>query len=161
ADLVYCNDVASTPPAAAARLRGRPFHAKTIFNVLDLAPHLGAAFPLVETGAILKTHVDAVTTISHTVARDLKARLDIDASVIYMPTRAITRLPEGRRHGALFVGRVGDAAKRASIGASALAILGFGWIDVLTVGRESPLYGGEYWGEVTDEALSRAYNEHT
>ncbi len=51
-----------------------------------------------------------------------------------------------------------DQWKRCGIGASALSILGFGYDDMVTVGREPPHYGGAYAGEVSDEVLSDLYN---
>jgi glycosyltransferase involved in cell wall biosynthesis len=156
ADLVYCNDSGSFGQVIDAKARGT-IRGKVVFNQLDLAPHLGAAFPL----ALIReqlTHADAVTTISQTVARDIKARLGIDATVIYNPIRAVTRARGVRLYKGLFVGRVQDHEKRAVIGAAALSILGYGWDDMVTVGRELPPYGGQYYGEATDAELSGFYN---
>lgn len=160
-DLCYVNDASGYDQAIADKRRG-VIRGKLILTVLDLAPHLGAAFPLARIKEQLG-HADAVTTISQTVARDIKARLGIDATVIYNPIRNVgyqRPLPADIKHPYrfLFVGRVGDPGKRSLLAASALAILGYGWDDMVTVGRETPPYGGVYWGATNDSALSDLYN---
>ncbi len=135
------------------------FKGKAIFNILDLAPHLGEKFEMhwIKEGII---HADAVTCISETVAKDIKNRVGIDASVIYNPVKPIFRkTPEKNYHfRALFVGRVCDAEKRTDIGAEALNICAFDKSDIITVGGESPRYGGYYGGAVNDQILNELYN---
>ncbi len=153
-NLLYCNDAGFYKEATFRR----GSDTKVIFNVLDLAPHLGSAFPLARIKEQL-SHADAVTTISETVQKDIRARLGIEAKVIYNPIRNVKRNQlVDRPNNALFVGRTSDPEKRSAIAASALAILGFGHEEVMTVGREAPFYGGDYAGEVTDEQLSIYYN---
>lgn len=157
ADLVYINDLPSMDEFVTAKRYATP-RGKVIQTILDLAPHLGAAFPLERVRTQL-TNADAITTISATVARDIKARLGLDAPVIYNPIRPVGRNRQ-RKHAyrAMFVGRVADPCKRSGIAASALSILGYGWDDMVTVGREPPPYGGVYWGEASDQILSELYN---
>ncbi len=157
ASLVYGNDSGVYESLLMDRVCG-VIRGKLILNVLDLAPHLGAAFPLARVKAQL-AQADAVTCISRFVQQDLKARAGIDAPIVYAPIRAITRTGV-RKHAyrALFVGRVSDPWKRTMIAASALSILGFGYDDMVTVGREPPPYGGVYWGTASDETLNDLYN---
>lgn len=162
ADLVYCNDGGCYQSVIEADMQAcvHP-NAKVIFNVLDLCPHCQPPLDLARIKDQL-SHADAITTISTTVQRDIRARLGVEATVVYNPIRGVTHnraafTPRPSR--ALFVGRVSDPSKRAALGASALAILGFGWDDVVTAGREPPPYGGVYVGEVTDDQLSDLYNK--
>lgn len=159
ADLAYGNDSGAYPQIIEAKQRGI-IRGKVVFTCLDLAPHLGAAFPLARIKEQL-THADAVTTISQTVASDIKARLGIDATVVYNPIRNVARARDVVLYKGLFVGRVSDPEKRAALGATALSILGYGWNDMVTVGREPPPYGGAYYGEATDAELSGFYNTST
>ncbi len=161
ADLVYANDAQHYLTALNLRHIVANPCGRVILNVLDLAPHLGAAFPL-DTIKLRVGAADAVTTISSTVQRDIRARLGVEATVVYNPIRdvggkvhALGLIPNPR---ALFVGRVNDPEKRAGVAASALAMLSFGWDDIATVGREQPHYGGVYRGEVTDDKLNVLYH---
>jgi len=58
----------------------------------------------------------------------------------------------------MFVGRIGDPEKRSAIAAEALGMLGFTGAEVVTVGKESPFYGGVHWGVASDETLNELYN---
>ena len=159
ADLVYVNDAGHYAQVIADRAAGRlrP-DAKVIFTVLDLAPHLGAAFPLATVFSQL-SHADAVTTISATVQRDITARIGISTTVIYNPIKPVTRVRETRHaFRAMFVGRINDPEKRCSIAAEALGLLGFAAHEVVTVGNERPFYGGVHWGVASDETLAELYN---
>ncbi len=160
ADLVYANDSGSFAQIIDAKVRGELHpNAKIIFTQLDLAPHLGNAFPLARIKEQL-SHADAVTTISGTVQRDIRERLGIEATVVYNPIRDVFRhrVATDNPIRGLFVGRVNDPSKRAALGAAALAILGYGWDDIVTVGREPPHYGGRYAGPTPDAELNRYYN---
>lgn len=159
ADLVYANDAGAYSQIVADKMAGhlKP-SVKVIFTVLDLAPHLGNNFPLARIAGQL-AHADAVTTISETVARDIKARLGIAATVVYNPIKPVVR-DRVRRHPfrAMFVGRVSDQEKRSHVAAQALSILGFTRDDVVTVGNEPPYYGGSFWGVASDSTLNDLYN---
>lgn len=160
-DFIFVNDQPHYAEAIDAKVQRRMHpSAKLILGVLDLAPHLGAAFPLARVRDQL-SHADAVTTISQTVQRDIRARLGIDAQVVYNPIRGVTHSRGPGLYKAMFVGRVSDQEKRASMGAAALSILGYGWNDMVTVGRELPPYGGAYYGEATDAELNGLYNSST
>ncbi len=160
ADLVYANDAGHHRAALNLRLLAANPCRKVILNVLDLAPHLGSTFPLGEVKLCVGA-ADAITTISTTVQRDIRARLGVEATVVYNPIRGVAHSRGKDTYTALFVGRVGDPEKRCVLGAAALSILGYGWNDMLTVGREPPPYGGCYFGEATDEELSFYYNAST
>lgn len=137
----------------AGQIRG-----KVLMNVLDLAPHLGAEFPLMKLREQLH-HADAVTTISDTVAGDLTARAGFNSTVIYNPIKDVVRTGVKKHpYRAMFVGRVADRNKRALLGVQALQILGFQASEIVTVGGDAPFYGAEYWGVATDEALNDLYN---
>lgn len=160
ADLIYANDSGAYAKLTEAKQRGG-LRGKLILNCLDLAPHI-PSFPLAQIKEQL-SHADAVTTISTFVQQDLAARAGVSATVIYNPIRPVSRNETLRWNArpnpiAMFVGRVNDPAKRTGIGAAALSILGFGWDDMVTVGREQPHYGGAYVGEVTDAELNGIYN---
>lgn len=157
ADLVYANNGGYDEVVGLKRaglIRG-----KLILNVLDLAPHLGDQFPIART-KIQLGFADAVTCISETVKRDVATRMGLSPTVIYNPIKPITRTRERSFEGyrALFVGRVNDPEKRSSLGAEALAMLGFEASQLVTVGSESPSYGGVYLGPVGDGTLNQLYN---
>lgn len=163
ADLIYCNDSGYYQQVIDAKARGDVHpNAKVIFNCLDLCPHC-VDFPLARVGTQLKA-ADAITTISQTVQRDIRSRLGVEATVVYNPIRLNSSLQRAGPRGfplALFVGRVNDPEKRAGIGAAALSILGYGWNDMATIGREPPHYGGTYIGEADDQMLTLAYHLST
>ncbi len=158
ADLVYSNDAGGYEEALAADGDQSKGDAHVILNVLDLCPHCQPPLDIAHIKEQL-AYADAITTISSTVQRDIRARLGVEATVVYNPIRNVScnrqRFPFSR---AIFVGRVGDPEKRATVGAAALSILGLGWDDMVTVGREPPPYGGLYVGEISDEVLSGYYN---
>ncbi len=160
ADLIYSNDTGGYIEAISAK---GLVSVKVILNVLDLCPHCQPPLDLARIKGQL-SHADAVTTISSTVQRDIRARLGVEATVVYNPIRDVgyaSMTPPGHIYSALFVGRVNDPEKRAGVGAAALSILGLGWDDMVTIGREPPHYGGRHWGEVPDTVLSAAYAAST
>lgn len=155
ADLVYVNN----PPFREVIIDStiRTERTKTIFNVQDI-PHHISDFDTVA----LKEQLwwaDGITSISETTRRDLFAATEIDSRVIYQPIMPVTRTGE-RKHlyRALFIGRIGDQNKRTNLAVHALQILGFSGNDVVTVGNQSPWYGGTYWGVATEQALNEIYN---
>jgi glycosyltransferase involved in cell wall biosynthesis len=156
ADLVYVNN-----PWFDDLLRLKDegkIRGKMIFNVLDMAPHLGDQFPLEKLKHQL-TYADAVTCISHTVQKDIQARAGYSPEVVYNPIKPVTRTREQRYlYRAMFVGRVNDAEKRSLIGAQALAIRAMMGGQVITVGGEQPIYGGHFAGAVNDVTLNALYN---
>ncbi len=157
ADFIYANDSGFYEQAGVTKA-ALFLETPIICNVLDLAPHLGAQFPLERVRAQL-ANADAVTCISTAVQQDIGTRLGRYARVIYNPIRPVTRARyKHHPYRAMFVGRVGDPAKRAMLGATALSILGFDYSDMVTVGREQPHYGGVYLGEVSDKVLGEVYN---
>lgn len=157
ADLIYQNnpwfDQVLADKAAGRFAPG----AKLILDVQDI-PHHVRDYPIARLKEQL-LQADAVTSISATTARDLKAATGLDSHVISQPIMPITRTGV-RKHGyrALFVGRVWDGNKRSTLAARALAMLGFRAQDVVTVGMEAPPFGGDYWGVATEAALNDLYN---
>lgn len=154
ADLIYVNN-GGYSKIVEAKIRGL-VKGKIILNVLDLAPHI-STFPLVQTREELAV-ADAVTCISQTVQKDIKARLSIDATVIYNPAKPIRRDPSSVRFTALFVGRVNDPEKRSRLGVEAIRVLNIPGDMVVTTGGEPPFYGGQYAGVSTDQLLNDLYN---
>lgn len=139
---------------AAGHLAGR---AKLVLNVQDIPHHL-PDYSITRLAQQLHA-ADAVTAISATTARDLEVATGIRASIVYQPIMPITRTGE-RKHPyrVMFVGRVWDENKRTAIAARALSLLGFSGEDVVTVGMESPPYGGTYWGVASESTLNDLYN---
>ncbi len=132
---------------------------KVIFNVLDLCPHCSEHTDIV---ACLKDQLplaSKVTTISQTVADELKAKCGVDAQVIYYPSKKV--FPTGVRKYSQFrvmmVGRLGDANKRAGAAVKALVRAGFNEDEVAVVGPEYLGYGTRM-GVVSDETLNDLYN---
>lgn len=158
-DFCFVNDSGHYAEAIAAKESGE-LKGKLVLGVLDLCPHCQPPLDLARIKEQL-SHANAITTISQIVQRDIRARLGVEATVIYNPIRGVAYARGPQLHTALFVGRVQDGEKRASIGAAALSILGYGWNDMVTVGRERPHYGGQYYGEATDGELSSLYNAST
>lgn len=154
ADLIYVNN-AWYDEVIEAKKQG--LKGKFIFNVLDLAPHL-PDFPLDRLKEQL-AHADGICTISQFVHDDLLKRTGYESSVIYQPIKDIdyNRTPK-ILYKFLFVGRVQDPNKRATLGAQAVGALGGGANDVLTVGGDAPPYGGKYAGIVSDTILNDIYN---
>ena len=154
ADLIFVNN-AWYDEAIEAKKAGTK--GKFIFNVLDLAPHI-PDFPLDRLKEQL-AHADGICTISQFVHDDLLKRAGCESSVIYQPIKNIdyNRTPK-ILHKFLFVGRVQDPNKRATLGAQAIGMLGVNGNDVLTVGGDAPPYGGKYAGVVSDNVLNDLYN---
>lgn len=132
--------------------------AKLVLGVQDIPYHI----PDYDTRRLAEqlAHADAVTAISETTACDLLAATGIRAAgVTYQPIMPITRT--GRRlhpYRALFIGRVCDKNKRATLAAEALSLLDLQGADVVTVGMEPPPFGGTYWGVASPETLNDLYN---
>ncbi len=155
ADLVYVNNF-PYDEACAQKLVGN-LRGKLILTVLDCAPHV-ADFPMGKLKGQL-AYADAVCTISETVRRDLLARGGVDSHVIFNPVKNVTKTGIKKHpYRALFVGRLGDPAKRAQIGAEALSILGFKPEEIVAVGGEAPVFPCRYWGGVSNEMLNELYN---
>lgn len=130
--------------------------AKVIFDVQDIPWHC-PSYDLERLIAQLY-QADAVTSISETTRRDLRAVTGIDSAVVYQPIMPITRGQRKHPYRVLFIGRVGDPNKRSAIAAQALALLGFRGDEVVTVGMEPPFYGGDYWGVASEDTLNDLYN---
>ncbi len=137
-------------------LRG---HKKLIFNVLDLCPHCHDHDQIVARLKEQLPYADRVTTISETVARELRDKCGVRAEVIYYPSKKITHTGLKKYSGikALCVGRVNDRNKRLGIAVQSLIRAGFNEDEVSIVGPENPFYG-RYHGTVSDEALNDLYN---
>ncbi len=155
-EFIYANDMGFHEEAINYKINVSP-SAKLILDVQDLAPHI-PTFPVDKLGNYLK-EADAVTTISETVRKDLKGRTGFDSSVIYQPIKNIFQTDEYKyNYRAMFVGRVNDPNKRAILGAQALQVLGFESKEIVTVGPESPYFGGVYAGVVDENILNLLYN---
>ncbi len=155
ADLIYVNN-AWYDEVIAAKQAGQ-IKGKTIFTVLDLAPHV-SDFPVQKLKEQLK-YADHVCTISKFVQQDLKNRAGFDSTVIYQPIKKVYRTGV-KKHNfkAMLVGRVNDPAKKAVESVQALIAAGLNGGDVITVGREQPFYGGAWANSVSDEVLNEIYN---
>jgi glycosyltransferase involved in cell wall biosynthesis len=130
---------------------------KIIFNILDLAPHLGDEFPLNRVKEQLP-YADAVTCISETVQKDCEERLGIKPHVIYQPIQPINKTNTKKyRYNFMFCGRVQDLNKRAKIAAQALQFLGVNPQEVITTGTDFFPYG-DYAGVVNTDTLNDLYN---
>lgn len=131
---------------------------KLILDVQDI-PHHISDYPIDRLADQLK-QADAVTAISETTARDLKAATGIDATVVYQPIMRVGTTNERKypEYRAMFVGRVGDSNKRALIAARALSLVGFRGEEIVTVGMEPPFFGGDYWGVASETTLNDLYN---
>ncbi len=132
---------------------------KVIFNVLDL-PFWTARWP--EYLALWREQLPLaakVTCISKTVQAQLKEHLNVDAEVIYYPSKKVT--PTGVKKYPKFkvalVGRVSDPSKRAGLAVQALVRAGFNEDEVAVVGPEWLGYGTRM-GVVSDEVLNDIYN---
>jgi len=132
---------------------------KTIFNVLDLCPHCVEHPQIVETLSRDLKYASKVTTISKTVATELKQLCNIDAEVIYYPMKPVEFGKYTRKYPfkVMLVGRLGDANKRAGAAISALIKAGYEEHEVAIVGPEYLGYGVKL-GVVSDEMLNDLYN---
>lgn len=158
ASLIYVNNPPFTQ-AIADRASGRlKPSAKLIFDVQDI-PHHIPSFDIRGLEAQL-LQADAVTAISQTTANDLTRLTSAPwASVVYQPIMPIVRTGiKTYPYRVLFCGRVNDPNKRAFYLAAACQNLGFTPTDLVTVGREAPAFGGDYWGTATEAQLNVLYN---
>lgn len=148
--------IGNAPFEQYLHLRGQK---KLIFNVLDLCPHCENHDQIVERLKEQLPCADKVTTISETVARELRDKCGIRAEVIYYPSKKISNTGIRKYSGikALCVGRVNDRNKRLGIAVQSLIRAGFDEHEVGIVGPENPFYG-RYFGMVSDEVLNDIYN---
>lgn len=154
-DFIYANDMGYHE--TAINYKQIYPNAKLILNIQDLAPHI-SNFPI-DKLKIYLSKADAITTISETVRIDLKNKTGYDSSVIYQPIKNVFKIDDYKyKYKAMFIGRVNDPNKRCGLGLVALQILGFDIKEVVTIGSESPYYGGVYAGMVDDNILNLLYN---
>jgi len=132
---------------------------KIIFNVLDICPHCHEHAQIVERLKQQLPKASRVTTISKTVAAELKEECGVDAEVIYYPMKPVraTGLRKYNQFRAMLVGRTGDANKRSGAAISALIHAGFDEHEVAVVGPEYTGYGVRM-GVVDDGTLNDLYN---
>lgn len=132
---------------------------KTIFNVLDVCPHC------VEHPEILLRlrqqlpQAGRVTTISKTVAAQMRDLIGIEADVIYYPMKPVRHTGE-KKHSqfrALACGRINDPNKYYHAAVQALVRAGFEEHEVAVVGYDRPAWG-TWLGPVSDEALNNLFN---
>ena len=134
---------------------------KIIFNILDLAPHLGDQFPLEKLKKNLE-YCDAVTCISKTVEKDCLERLKIKTFTIYNPImdvyrdRPVTKVSFDRKFKYLLSGRLLDPNKRAGLAINALRALNVDQNEVAFCGTEYPGFGVNL-GVVSEEQLREIY----
>ena len=132
---------------------------KVIFNVLDLCPHCVDHSRIVARLKEQLPKASRVTTISKTVAAELKEECGINADVIYYPMKPVrpTGVKKYPQFKAMLIGRTGDPNKRTGAAISALIHAGFNEHEVVVVGGEYAGYGVRM-GVVDDETLNDLYN---
>lgn len=132
---------------------------KVIFNVLDTCPHCLEHNEIIKRLTEQPPRANKVTTISKTVAAELREKCSIDAEVIYYPMKPVfhTGVKKYPQFKVLCVGRICDPNKRFVLAARALIAAGYNEDEIAIVGPENPRYG-TYLGEVSDEVLNDLYN---
>ena len=134
-------------------------HKKLILNVLDIPIHLNNVGDIIERLKAQLPLANKVTTISKTVAAQLKEHCGVDAEVIYYPMKPVRKTGDRKypRFRAVLVGRLQDSNKFSSVAVSALVRAGFNESEVAIVGPE--YFGwGVRMGVVSDEVLNDIYN---
>lgn len=159
ADLIYSNNPwydSIISEKANGRIKG-----KVIFNILDLAPHLGRNFPLERLREGLKA-ADAVTCISETVKKDCEERLGISPTVIYNPIMDVWKekpsTQNARKYRFLLSGRLLDPNKRVGLALDVFRALNVNSDEVAVCGPEYPGFGVPL-GLVSPDELRKLYNE--
>lgn len=132
----------------------RPF---VIFNILDLQTH-NLNYSLDKLKEQLKL-ADRVTCISNTVKGDIKKYLDIDAIVIYNPSKSTFSLGSTTKpFPFLYVGRANSPNKRFNLIKDTLRLANWPSNYLKVCGSEFPAFG-DYLGIVDDESLNNLYNQ--
>lgn len=132
---------------------------KTIFNVLDVAPHVPEHPEILLRLSQQLPQAGRVTTISKTVAAQMKDLIGIEADVIYYPMKPVRHTGEKKypQFRAMMLGRLRDPNKRAHAAVMSLIRAGFEEHEVAIVGPE-PIGWGVYQGVLSDQDLNDLYN---
>lgn len=158
ADCIFINNPPFTQTVADKAAGSLKSSAKLIFDVQDIPVGHIPSFDIAGLTAQLR-QADAVTSISATTQADVKRLCGLDSTVVFQPTMPIVRTGiKTYPYRALFVGRVNDPNKGSLYLAAALQNLGFQPKELVTVGMEAPIYGGDFWGVATEAALNALYN---
>jgi glycosyltransferase involved in cell wall biosynthesis len=132
---------------------------KVIFNVLDICFHCSEINDIIKDFKENLPLASKVTTISHTVKRQLKEFCDIDSEVIYYPMKNVRFTGEKKypKFKAALVGRVADPNKRAGFAINALLKAGYKEDEIAIVGPEYFGFGNRC-GIVSENVLNDIYN---
>lgn len=153
-DIVYSNnDMYDDILDYAKKQDKKPF---IILNVLDL--QIGnSTYDLTKVKQQL-SQADAITCISKTIKKQIKDELNLNATVIYNPTKDITYDSNiGRSIPFVYIGRANDPRKRFSLIKQSFEINNESPQTLVVCGSENPNFG-IYTGILNDEDLGLLYN---
>ena len=153
-DIVYSNnDMYDDILDYAKNQEKKPF---IILNVLDLQTNNPTYDSENVKNQLLQA--DAITCISKTVQKQVQNELNLDAAVIYNPTKEIHRDPKAYRSiPFLYVGRANDPRKRFHLIKETFESHNIDPRTLIICGSENPDFG-LYTGLLNDENLNALYN---
>jgi len=158
ADVLYCNDPNGEYQISHDTI---DFNKPSVLNILDIPTYL-SEFHLNRVLGNLNwriEQVNAVTSISKTVQSQIKEIFGVDSTVVYQPTKPITRLNlEKKESGVkfLYVGRAHSPNKRFDLVKNLIQKY-YEEGQLLIIGSENPCFG-TYVGMVNDVTLNNYYN---
>lgn len=151
--IIFSNNPSYEEPIAFSKKWPR---AKKIFTVLDVPIHVNSyPFDLIRNQLLA---ADAVCSISHDTAKEVKRVYGFDSHVIYTPRKETYRIPDIKKEFfCIFSGRANDSNKRFHLVTETIQKLGKTPDDLHIVGTENPGWGIHH-GVVDDYQLNDLYN---
>lgn len=154
-DIIYSNDPSGFKEAI--KLKNK-VGGKLILNILDIPWFLPEVQMYIKEWAELLQRADIVTTISHTIQKDLEGLITKNVDVIYNPVKDVYYDNNIQKQNLfLYVGRANDKNKRINLVYNTLKYIENGFNLINVCGSENPGFG-KYCGLIPDNDLNMLYN---
>ena len=154
-DIIYSNDPGGFKDAINLK---NDVGGKLILNILDIPWFLPEVNKYIKEWTDLLQYADIVTTISHTIKKDLESLVTKNVEVIYNPVKDVFYDPNIKKQNLfLYVGRANDKNKRIGLVYNTLRRIENGLNLINICGSENPGFG-QYLGVIPDDQLNILYN---
>lgn len=154
-DIIYSNDPQHFDKAIDLKNKTNAY---LILNILDIPWHLNNVNDILNEWSQKLLKADSITTISHTVQKDLEKAINKKVHVIFNPVKDVFYDENIQKDNFfLYVGRANDPNKRISLVYQTLSHIENGINSIKICGTENPNFGN-FLGLVSDDKLNYLYN---
>jgi glycosyltransferase involved in cell wall biosynthesis len=154
-DIIYSNDPQYFDEAIELKNKTNGY---LILNILDIPWHLSNVNSILNEWTNRLLQANSITTISHTVKKDLENIINKEIHVILNPVKDVFYDKNIQKDNLfLYVGRANDPNKRINLVYETLNLIENGKNLIKICGTENPMFGN-YLGLVTDFELNYLYN---